>query len=179
MAAVVSVSPPRRRLASSRWLGSWPPTGHTARLRPWSWRRAPFPLWMVPTLRWPPAAAAGGCPGRSEYSRARWSASRIPAATTASIGYCSMAQAAISATTQALMIASGAPCVVRDPGGQLPAMHCRNDRGCPAERQRPHGRADAAAIGGVQLARRQKAPHRCLGGRTGTPHLWQCLGQPI
>jgi hypothetical protein len=67
----------------------------------------------------------------------------------------------------------------REPNGQLSTTRCRGDRGCPAERQRPHGRADAAAIGGVQLARRQKAPHRCLGGRTGTPHLWQCLGQPI
>jgi hypothetical protein len=30
----------------------------------------------------------------------------------------------------------------------------------------------------VQLAGRQEAPHRCLGGRAGAPHRWQCLGQP-
>jgi hypothetical protein len=41
-----------------------------------------------------------------------------------------------------------------------------------------HGRADAAAVTGVQLTRRLKAPHRGLGGRAGSPHPWQCPGQP-
>jgi len=60
----------------------------------------------------------------------------------------------------------------RQPTGQPPAMPRRGDRGCPAERQRPHGRTDAAALGGVQLTGRHKAPHRCLGGRAGPPHPW-------
>jgi hypothetical protein len=50
--------------------------------------------------------------GRSAYSRARWSASRTPAVTTALNRMLLDGQAAISATTQALMIASGAPWVV-------------------------------------------------------------------
>ena len=35
-----------------------------------------------------------------------------------------------------------AVCGPRQPTGQPSAMPCRGDRGCPAERQRPHGRAD-------------------------------------
>ena len=112
MAAVVSVSPPRRRLASSRWLAHGLPQD-IARLRPWSWRRTPSPLWMVPTVRWPLCAAGG----LQDAVRTAAPGGQLPGswgATTASIGYCSMAQAAISATTQALMIASGAPWVVRE-----------------------------------------------------------------
>jgi hypothetical protein len=66
----------------------------------------------------------------------------------------------------------------REPNGQLSTTRCRGDRGCPAERQGTHGRANAAAIGGVQLASRHKAPHRCLGGRAGPPHPWQRVRQP-
>ena len=44
----------------------------------------------------------------------------------------------------------------RERTGQPSAVRRGGDRGCPAERQRPHGRADAAALGGVQLAGRQK-----------------------
>ena len=37
----------------------------------------------------------------------------------------------------------------REPNGQLSTTRCRGDRGCPAERQGTHGRADAAALDGT------------------------------
>jgi hypothetical protein len=66
----------------------------------------------------------------------------------------------------------------RHPNRQLSTTRRRGDRGYPAERQRTHGRADAAAVGGVQLPRCHKALHRCLGRRAGTPHPWQRVRQP-
>ena len=96
-------------------------------------------------VRWP--VPIGGLPEGLEVAGSRAcfcassSASRSPAAITALTGCCSMAQAAISATTQALMIASGAPWVVRE-------SRMVSSRRCPAAVigvAQPNGRARMAA----------------------------------
>jgi hypothetical protein len=114
MAAVASVSPPEATarfmavaspLASPRTCRTLATVARASSVGPASFG-CQFP-WATRRRGWRVAEWS------ADY-RTRSSASRSPAATTASTGCCSMAQAAISATTQALMMASGAPCEVRE-----------------------------------------------------------------
>jgi hypothetical protein len=141
MAAVVSVSPPSTTAC------------FMAVARPVAPRRTCRTFAMVVRPSSVGSAVVGGrsplAARRSGWRVAGWSAccgvsssaSRRPAAITASTGCCSMAQAAISATTHALMIASGSPCVVRE-------SRMVSSRRCPAAATgvaHPNGSARIAA----------------------------------
>jgi hypothetical protein len=90
-----------------------------------------------------------------------------------------MAQAAISATAPALMTTSGAPWVVPDSRMVSSRRSAAAATGVALPNGSAHGRADAAAFGGLQVARCQEAPYRCPGGRAGTPHRWERLRQSV
>jgi hypothetical protein len=70
-----------------------------ARFRSWKSRQPPSLRWMVPSLRWPLAAAVGGSQDAVHTAVLDGQLPEPQRLPTASIGCCSMAQAAISATT--------------------------------------------------------------------------------